>query len=921
MTIRNLRIAQKLPLLVITASFVLGLGLGSLSFFQSSSTVDLEVDKKLQVVLEARKSALSDYLDSIKEDLSITASNLMVIDALNDFSEGWEALGEQPILALQKSYITDNRFPTGEKEKLDYAEDGTLYSRFHKRYHPWFRKMLYTNEYYDVFLFNMNGDLVYSVFKELDFATNLTAGKWKESGLGEVFRGALGTLKPNHQFFVDFKPYAPSADAPASFIAMPVFDGDTPIGVLAYQMPISRINTLMQDSTGLGETGESYIVGSDYLMRSDSRFSQTSTILARKVDTPAAREALSGKTGSMIAEDYRNISVKSAYGAMNFMGTTWAILAEIDEAEYVQPIIALRNNLTLVGFVLLLVVGATGVYFARGIVKSLINITESAKNLAGGDFQSKIPMGNRPDEIGDLARAIQIFQDNALEMSKLEAERLRQQEQEETRQEEERLKLEKQLVVAAENMRIRVALDNCAANIMVVDTQGLVVYLNHAVENLMKSSEADIRQDIPSFSTEGIQGKLLNSIFGSAAQNGSVFTNPKSASENRLKLGNRTFDLVSSPVIDENGEILGAAIEWKDRTQELNVQEEIDVLVNAVVSGDFTQSVSLDDKEGFMRKLAEAMNQLNTTISSVISDVADALSALSKGDLTHQITQDYDGTYDELKEDSNQTSEQLREIVGKIIFSATKINGSATEITSGSTDLSKRTEAQAANLQQTASVMEELSTTVRQNAENAQQANKLAIAAHKVAENGGDVVSKSIAAMSEIEQSSSKVSEIISVIDEIAFQTNLLALNASVEAARAGDAGKSFAVVAAEVGTLAQRTATAAKDVKSLITNSDNQIKGGVELTNNTGAALQEIVNSIKDVTDIIGEITVASEEQARGIQETNTSIADMDSMTQQNAALVQQSLSSAEALKSESLSMSELVQFFNLDGGRKQRA
>ncbi|MEP3246124.1 MAG: methyl-accepting chemotaxis protein [Sneathiella sp.] len=921
MTIQNLRIAQKLPLLVITASFVLGLGLGLLSFFQSSSTVDLEVDKKLQVVLQARKSALSDYLDSIKEDLAITASNLMVIDALNDFSEGWDALGEQPILALQKSYITDNRFPTGEKEKLDYAEDGSLYSRFHKRYHPWFRKMLYTNEYYDVFLFNMDGDLVYSVFKELDFATSLTAGKWKESGLGEVFRGALGTLKTDHQFFVDFKPYAPSADAPASFIAMPVFDGETPIGVLAYQMPISRINTLMQDSTGLGETGESYIVGSDYLMRSDSRFSKTSTILARKVDTPAAREALAGKTGSMIAQDYRNIPVKSAYGAMNFMGTTWAILAEIDEAEYVQPIIALRNNLALVGFVLLLIVGATGVYFARGIVKSLINITGSAKNLASGDFQSKIPMGDRSDEIGDLARAIQIFQDNALEMSKLEAERLRQQDLEETRQEEERLKLEKQLIVAAENMRIRVALDNCAANIMVVDTQGLVVYLNHSVENLMKSSEADIRQDIPSFSTEDIQGKLLNNIFGSAAKNGSVISNLKSASETRLKLSGRTFDLVSSPVIDDTGEILGAAVEWKDRTQELSVQEEIDVLVNAVVSGDFTQSVSLEDKEGFMRKLAEAMNQLNTTVSSVISDVANALSALSKGNLTHQITQDYDGTYDALKEDSNQTSEQLREIVGKIIFSATKINGSATEITSGSADLSKRTEAQAANLQQTASVMEELSTTVRQNAENAQQANKLAIAAHQVAENGGDVVSKSIEAMSEIEQSSSKVSEIISVIDEIAFQTNLLALNASVEAARAGDAGKGFAVVAAEVGTLAQRTATAAKDVKSLITNSDNQIKGGVELTNNTGAALKEIVNSIKDVTDIIGEITVASEEQARGIQETNTSIADMDSMTQQNAALVQQSLSSAEALKSESLSMSELVEFFDLEGRGKRRA
>ncbi len=921
MDFKQLRIARKLPFLIIGASFVLGLGLGLIGYIQSSTTVDDEVDKKLQVALQARKTALADYLNSIQEDLSVTASNLMVVDALADFEKGWADIEGDPERYLQKLYIADNKFPTGEKEKLDFAADGSAYSAAHKKYHAWFRKMLYTNEYYDIFLFDMQGNLVYSVFKELDYATNLQDGKWKNSGLGEVFRNALKDLKPDHQAFIDFKPYAPSADAPASFIGTPVFKDNKAIGVLAYQMPISRINAVMQDATGLGETGESYIVGSDYLMRSDSRFSEQSTILSRKVDTPSSNAALKGETGSVLTEDYRGVTVKSVYAPLNFMGTRWAILTEIDEAEYFEPIADMRNNMALVGILLLLGVGTTGVFFARNIVNSLATITGSAKNLAEGDFKTPIPMRDRSDEIGELAEAIQIFQDNAIEINRLEQERLEQKKIEEKRQEEERQKLEEQLVVAAENMRIRVSLDNCAANIMVLDKDGKIVYLNRAVARLMKASEIDIRKEISGFDADKLPGKDVNSVFQSPASKGAVVNDLHVPQEQRLHFGNKTFDLISSPVIDSEQEFLGAALEWRDVTQELAVQAEIDVLVSAVVAGDFSQSVPLEGKEGFMRKLAEAMNQLNVTISSVIDDVAAALSALSEGKLTHQISKEYDGTYDQLKEDSNKTSDQLREIVGKIIFSAGKIGSSAQEIQAGSQDLSHRTDSQASSLQQTAATMKQLADTVKQNAVNAQQANKLAINAHKVAENGGDVVSRSISAMSDIEASSKKVSEIISVIDEIAFQTNLLALNASVEAAWAGDAGKGFAVVAAEVGTLAQRTATAAKDVKNLITSSENQIKGGVELTNDTGNALTEIVSAIKNVTDIISEITAASEEQARGIEETNSSISSMDQMTQQNAALVQQSLSSAEALQSESISMSDLVQFFDLGKDKKRSA
>ncbi len=564
--------------------------------------------------------------------------------------------------------------------------------------------------------------------------------------------------------------------------------------------------------------------------------------------------------------------------------------------------------------IILLTVGAVFFFVSKLVLGKFAKLADGMSILSEGNTAVDIAFIDNTDEVGVMAKAVQVFKDNAIEMNRLEKERLEQEKIEEERQKQERENLEKQLLVAAENTRIKVALDNCAANVMVADIDNTIVYMNKAVQDLMISSEKDIRIDLPGFSAAGILGSSFDVFHKNPAHNRKVVEHLKAPHDTRITVGGKTFDLVASPVIDGDGTVLGTTLEWDEITQELAVQEEIDTVVNAVVAGDFTKSIPLEGKEGFMRNLAEAMNQLNTTVSSVIEDVATALSALAKGDLTHQITTNYEGTYETLKQDSNQTSEQLKGIVGKIISSSDEIGSAAEEISSGSTDLSQRTETQAANLEETAASMEELATTVKQNADNAKHANDLAIEARTVAEDGGEVVKKAIVAMSEIEESSKKVSEIIGVIDEIAFQTNLLALNAAVEAARAGDAGRGFAVVAAEVGTLAQRTAGAAKDVKNLILNSDSQIRGGVELTNNTGDSLQEIVESIKKVADIIGDITVASSEQSNGIEETNTAIAGMDEMTQQNAALVQESSTAARSLQTQSRSMGELVSFFNLD-------
>lgn len=259
-------------------------------------------------------------------------------------------------------------------------------------------------------------------------------------------------------------------------------------------------------------------------------------------------------------------------------------------------------------------------------------------------------------------------------------------------------------------------------------------------------------------------------------------------------------------------------------------------------------------------------------------------------------------------------SQQLRDIVNQVTQATSQVSSAAAEIAQGSADLSQRTEEQASALEETASSMEELTSTVKQSADNAGQANQLAGAARAQAEQGGHVVEQAITAMSAISTSSRKIADIISVIDEIAFQTNLLALNAAVEAARAGEQGRGFAVVAGEVRKLAQRSADAAKEIKGLITDSVTKVEDGGKLVEQSGKTLQEIVTAIKKVSDIVAEIAAAAREQASGIEQVNTAILSMDQVTQQNAALVEETAAASQSMGEQARELQNLMGFFKLD-------
>jgi methyl-accepting chemotaxis protein len=297
----------------------------------------------------------------------------------------------------------------------------------------------------------------------------------------------------------------------------------------------------------------------------------------------------------------------------------------------------------------------------------------------------------------------------------------------------------------------------------------------------------------------------------------------------------------------------------------------------------------------------------------IVETLAGGLKKLSDGDLTFRLT-DFPEKYGQVRDDFNSAMTRLHETTTTISTATTEVSNATAELSTSTTDLSQRTEEQAASLEQTSASMEEISATVKKNAENAQQANQSAGSARKAAEHGGQVVAQVVDAMARIEQASRKISDIIGVIDEIARQTNLLALNAAVEAARAGDAGRGFAVVASEVRSLAQRSSQAAKDVKDLIGNSNTQVKGGVELVNKAGAALNEIVDSIKSVAAIVADIATASSEQSSGIDQINIALTQMDEATQQNSALVEENAATAKMLEEQARTMDTCVGFFKLD-------
>ncbi len=414
-----------------------------------------------------------------------------------------------------------------------------------------------------------------------------------------------------------------------------------------------------------------------------------------------------------------------------------------------------------------------------------------------------------------------------------------------------------------EGSRIRQALDKTSASVMLADENFNIVYVNDAAHRLFREAQADFQRDLPTLDAEKIVGSSIDIFHRNPAHQRQLLESLRGMHAANIRIGSRAMRIVASTVTDTDGRRLGTVVEWFDRTQEVRSEEEVSAIVKKALAGDLTERVRLEGKTGFFEVLGRGLNELLENMATIIHGMKTA---------------------------------------------ATEVHRGAEEISSGNANLSQRTEEQSSSLEETASSMEEMTSTVKQNADNAAQANQLAAAARDQAEKGGMVVGKAVNAMTEINESSRKIADIIGVIDDIAFQTNLLALNAAVEAARAGEQGRGFAVVASEVRNLAGRSATAAKEIKSLIQDSVRKVEDGSALVTQSGQTLEQIMLAVKKVSDIVAEIAAASREQSSGIEQVNRAVMQMDEMTQQNAALVEQGTAASQAMADQARNLNDVM-------------
>lgn len=546
------------------------------------------------------------------------------------------------------------------------------------------------------------------------------------------------------------------------------------------------------------------------------------------------------------------------------------------QAAYDSTRLDLILFLIIVGVLLIPISCFSFVLITRKLIIPIKKMSAIINHIAKGDIKFKIEGQERLDEIGDMARS-----------------------------------LEKIKQTGVQSVQLKNGLNNASSGIMLADSTGKIIYTNQAISRLFKIYHQQIQHTFKDVNIDNLLGISINVFAPQEIKENLAFMKDQFAYD--LHLTEAVFKAVANPIQNEMGEFLGTVIELNDATHETKIQTEISTLINGALDGDLSTRIDLTGKQGFMRDVSGGMNDLMSTIENAVEDIAKMLSAMAHGDLSIRIQNTYKGTFDKLKQDTNGMAEHLGSIMSGILETVNEITKAVNEISNGSQDLSIRTEQQATNLEETAASMEELASTVRHNAENSQQANEFAESSFHTATVGGEVVLQAVQAMEKIESSSNRIADIISTIDEIAFQTNLLALNAAVEAARAGESGKGFAVVAEEVRNLAQRSASASKEIKGLILDSNTQVKEGVILVNKAGENLHEIVDSVKNVASIIKEIAGASSEQTTGLEQINIAVSEIDGMTQRNAALVQESTSTASALLTRANELAHMVEYFKL--------
>ncbi len=416
----GLRLSKKLPLLFLSLAAITAVVIGTLAYVVAASDLSAATEGKLKATVEARKVEIDRYLDGVRQDLVILSGIKTVGDSLIEFDYGFKAL-EGADAKLRRLYAETP--DPAKRLAIDTANDGSDYSDVHARYHGWFRHFMQAKGFPDLFLVNPDGTVVYSVAKSAQYATNLQSGPWKDGELAKLFARIKEAPKKGLVLFTDVKRAAELGNQPASFIGAPVISEDDQfLGALIFQMPIGRINDIMQLAVGMGETGETYLVGGDHLMRSQSRLTAEATVLSRPIDNDAVAQALTGRSGVATVVGRQGRKVIAAFAPVVFQGATWAVIGETDVAEVMAPVHGMGMVMLLGSSLALLVVVGIGWLFARSITGPVDAMTRAMGAIASGQLATSVPARRREDEIGEMAEAVQVFKDNALLMEKLQKE-------------------------------------------------------------------------------------------------------------------------------------------------------------------------------------------------------------------------------------------------------------------------------------------------------------------------------------------------------------------------------------------------------------------------------------------------------------------------------------------------------------------
>ena len=544
-------------------------------------------------------------------------------------------------------------------------------------------------------------------------------------------------------------------------------------------------------------------------------------------------------------------------------------------------VLDLRRKLIGLAIIAIAFVGALGyIGIERSLTRPLSAMTASIGDLARGNRDTAVPGTGRRDEIGDIARSLSQIRDMGIHAA-----------------------------------RIQTALDTTTSVVLIADTDGAVFYGNAAAKQYFDRRLEDLRSALPGLAATRLQELRIEQFFADPARAKVRMASLSETWREKLHIGDLAVEVVVNPVVNETGARLGSVVEWTDVTDQAAMQTELQELVDAAAAGDFSLRVDLSGITGFKRRIAEGINRWADTAASAFGEVVRMMSAIASGNLNVRISGEFDGDLLQLKRDANATADKLAEIVGQTVEGVHAIRSVTSHLAGEAEELSSRTEKQVTDLEEMAGSTRELAMTVQKTATNARQASELAEEARKAAEDGGEITMAAIDAVNRIEAASSRIGEIVGTIQDIATQTNLLALNAAVEAARAGDAGRGFAVVAAEIRELAQSTAQASKDIKTLIQDSSAQVRTGVELATRAGTALSGIVASTKHAAEIVSQIAAASQQQSADVHNADKSVGRMEAATHQNAALVDQTTASLAAVDQQIKRLFDLISFFDAAG------